>query len=213
MFRPNLIMILTDEHSVRTLGCYRDFMTSQNQTSQTNIWGPNLQVETPHIDKLASDGALFSNFYTVAPLCTPSRASFMSGLYPQKAGNTGDNHGIMDGNVTTFADILHSDRDYYTGYFGKWHLNGEIKPGWATNTRKFGFEDNKHQWNRGHWKYLDEVDGKMKEYAFKERERFQGKEEEHFTTDYLFDRGIEFMERAKERKQPFAYVLSIPGKG
>ena len=205
-------MILTDEHSVRTLGCYREFMRSQNQPEQANVWGEGIEVETPHIDRLAAEGALFSNFYTVAPLCTPSRASFMSGLYPQNAGDTGENHGEMDEHITTFAKVLRRHRDYYTGYFGKWHLNGEEKPGWGSNVRKFGFEDNKYQWNRGHWKYLDKVNGTMTEYEFDAREQFEGKEDKHFTTDFLFDRGIDFMKRAKTRNQPFAYVLSIPGK-
>lgn len=207
-------MILTDEHSLRTLGCYRDFFRSSNQNEQANIWGDGIEVETPYIDSLAADGTMFTNFYTVAPLCTPSRASFMSGLYPQKAGDTGENHGEMDGNIKTFANVLKNRRGYYTGYFGKWHLNGKVKPGWGTSTRKFGFNENKYQWNRGHWKYLEEqVNGMMKEYEFKPgRRKFKDNEEKHFTTDYLFDRGIEFMEKAKHRDQPFAYVLSIPGK-
>ena len=78
--RPNLIMILTDEHNLRTLGCYRD----QLQGEQAHIWGEGVQVDTPHLDRLAAEGALFTNYYTVAPLCTPSRASFMTGLYPTK---------------------------------------------------------------------------------------------------------------------------------
>lgn len=95
---------------------------------------------------------------------------------------------------------------------GKWHLNGLDKPGWGNKTRKFGFLENKYQWNRGHWKFLDEVDEKMEAYEFSKRSRFVDREEEHFTTDYLFDRGIDFMETAMSRNQSFAYVLSIPGE-
>ncbi len=204
-------MILTDQQSVRTLGCYRELFKKDNQNEQAHVWGDGIEVETPHIDKLAEEGTLFSNFHTVAPLCTPSRASFMSGLYPQKTGDTGDNHGEMDENITTFAKVLKAQKMYYTGYFGKWHLDGLDKPGWGKNKRKFGFEDNKYLWNRGHWKFIDEINGTMKEYEFNEaRNLFEGVEDKHFTTDYLFDRGIDFIEKAKERSQPFAMVLSIP---
>ncbi len=135
----------------------------------------------------------------------------MSGLYPAKTGKAGDNHGRMDDEIITFAEILKTQRDYFTGYFGKWHLSGHSKPGWVgENDRKFGFTETKYQWNRGHWKFIDEVDGKVEGYVYKERDKFKEKEATHFTTDYLFDRSIEFMETAKSKEQPFAYVLSIP---
>jgi arylsulfatase A-like enzyme len=203
-------MILTDEHSFRTLGCYRDFMKSEDQANEGYIWGDGIEVETPNIDRLAKEGTLFSNFYTVAPLCTPSRASFMSGLYPQKTGESEDNHGRMDDDIMTFAKVLKSERKYLTSYFGKWHLNGEEKPGWSNNTRKFGFEDTTYQFNRGHWKFLDVVDGERQAYEFKKQTKFEGIEDKHFTTDFLFDRGIEFIESATSKGQPFASVLSIP---
>jgi arylsulfatase A-like enzyme len=202
-------MIITDEHNLRTLGCYRDFMESQNQRDQAYVWGDALKVETPNIDRLASEGALFTNFYTVLPNCTPSRASFMSGLYPKKTGAY-SNHQKMKDNIVTFAEILQSQGDYYTGYFGKWHLNGVEKPGWGNRESKFGFEDRKYQFNRGHWKFLDDVNGIMEGHGFDGATKFKGEEEKHYTTDYLFDRGIEFIEEAKQRDKPFAFVLSIP---
>jgi len=64
--------------------------------------------------------------------------------------------------------------------------------------------------NRGHWKFIDEVDGSMEAYEMKDSDKFSGREEKHFTTDYLFDRAIDFMEVASSRNQSFAYVLSIP---
>lgn len=111
-------MIITDEHSIRTLGSYIDFFRSQGQDEQASIWGEGIEVETPNIDRLATEGALFTNFFTVAPLCTPSRASFMSGLYPQKTGETEMNHGRIDDDTVTFARVL-KQNDYFTGYFGK----------------------------------------------------------------------------------------------
>ncbi len=82
---------------------------------------------TPNLDKLADTGALFSNFYTVTPLCTPARASFFSGLYPAFTGESDMNHGRMGDDVTTFAEVLRDQGDYSTSFIGKWHLNGEGK--------------------------------------------------------------------------------------
>ena len=61
--KPNLIMVLVDEHSFRTLGCYRELLPYD----QAYIWGDGIAVETPNIDALAHEGALYKNFYTVAP--------------------------------------------------------------------------------------------------------------------------------------------------
>ena len=56
-------MIMTDEHNFRTLGCYRDLMEQE----QAFPWGEGVKVDTPNLDKLAQDGAIYKNFYTVAP--------------------------------------------------------------------------------------------------------------------------------------------------
>ena len=130
-------MIITDEHNLRTIGCYRDVLKGE----QKHVWGKDAIVDTPNIDRLAAEGAIFENFYTVAPLCTPSRASFMSGLYPHKTGGSQYNHGRMNDDVVTFAQVLQEQRGYRTGYIGKWHLNGDEKPGWGNSFRKFGFTD------------------------------------------------------------------------
>ena len=208
-------MVLTDEHSLRTLGCYRQVFKDKNQHEQAHIWGQGVEVETPHIDRLAAEGALFTNFHTVFPMCTPSRASFVSGLYPHKTGAHG-NHKRMRDDVVTFAEILQKQRGYYTGYGGKWHLNGDAKPGWSNTTsdyQRFGFHNLTYMWNRGHWKFLDNEDDNRQVYGFDDNWRFQGEKEKkkHYTTDYLFDRSLEFMSEAKSRNVPFAYVLSIPG--
>ena len=77
--KMNLIVIMTDEHNFRTLGCYRKTMEGR----QAYMWGPDV-VETPHIDSIAEQGALCSSFYATTPVCSPSRACLISGLYPQK---------------------------------------------------------------------------------------------------------------------------------
>ncbi len=112
---------MTDQHNLRTLGCYREYFKAINQTEQGFVWGPDVFVETPHLDRLAAEGALFTNFHTTTPLCTPNRASFVSGLYPASTG-ADRNHNAMWESVVTFAEVLKEQRDYDTAYLGKWHL-------------------------------------------------------------------------------------------
>jgi len=112
---PNVLIIMTDEHNLRTLGCYRDLMVQ----SQAEIWGEGITVATPNLDSLAKDGALFSNYLTVSPVCTPSRGSFMTGTYPSKHGAI-HNQVPMNDDAITFAQILKDKKlGYSTSYMGK----------------------------------------------------------------------------------------------
>jgi Arylsulfatase A and related enzymes len=107
--RPNLVVVYTDEHNFRTIGAYRELLGK----SLSELWGDGVVVETPNLDRLAHEGCMFTSFYTVAPLCTPSRASFMTGLYP-KATGAWLNNNAMDPNMTTWAEILQQN-GYHTG--------------------------------------------------------------------------------------------------
>ena len=90
--------------------------------------------------------------FASSPVCTPSRASWVSGLYPQATGSPSNNLPLND-SIVTFAEVLRK-RGYATSYLGKWHLDGDAKPGWAP-ARKFGFSDNRFMFNRGHWKKFE----------------------------------------------------------
>ena len=136
---PNLVIIYTDEHNYRTLGSYRKIL---NKT-QAFIWGDDVELETPNIDSIANEGALFTNMFTASPLCTPARASFLSGMYPSPTG-AWENKRSLHENVTTFAQVL-NDAGWETGYMGKWHLGGPARPGWASsNDNVFGFSSAKY---------------------------------------------------------------------
>ena len=67
--RWNLVVVMTDDQAHWTIGAYG-----------------NRQCPTPNMDRLAREGALFTNAFSVAPLCSPSRATFLTGLYPTQAG-------------------------------------------------------------------------------------------------------------------------------
>ena len=79
--KPNLVIVHCDELNFRTLGCYRDTLPPE----QAFMWGraKGATCDTPHIDRIAREGALCTKFYAATPVCSPSRSSFISGQYPQ----------------------------------------------------------------------------------------------------------------------------------
>jgi arylsulfatase A-like enzyme len=202
---PNLLIIQTDEHNFRTLGCYRKTLPDK----QALVWGKDAVVTTPHIDWLADNGALCTKFYATTPVCSPSRAAFVSGRYPQNTPVTTNNIPLDDG-IISFAEILRR-QGYATGYAGKWHIDGDGKPQWAPK-RQFGFADNRYMYNRGHWKQLeDSAQGpRVKARNAKGQPNYdvKGADEKSFTTDFLADKTVDFIKAHKD--QPFCYMVSIP---
>jgi arylsulfatase A-like enzyme len=199
----NLLIIQTDEHNFRTLGCYREGLSRE----QALMWGDAV-VETPNIDWIATHGAICTRFYATTPVCSPSRAAFMSGRYPHNTP-VNRNNIPMSGNVVTFAEVLQR-HGYATGYAGKWHLDGTGKPQWAPQ-RQFGFEDNRYMFNRGHWKQLgDTADGPRVKARRGDRPTYsvEGADAESFTTDFLCDKTVDFIKAHKD--QPFCYMVSLP---
>ncbi|ARN57402.1 sulfatase-like hydrolase/transferase [Sedimentisphaera salicampi] len=204
--RPNLVIIHTDEHNFRTLGCCRDMLSKE----QAYMWGEGLKVDTPHIDSIAKQGAIATSCYSSSPVCSPSRSSLQTGLYPQ-ATAVKKNDIPMLSSVKTFAGVL-QEKGYATTYLGKWHLDGNGKPQWDPK-RNFGYQDNRYMYNRGHWKILKdtpdgaEIVGKFKgEWNYKYD--ITKADEKSFTTDFLCDRTIQAIERDKDR--PFCVMCSIP---
>lgn len=107
--KPNVIMILADDLGSVDLNCY----------------GAD-DLATPVLDQLAADGVRFTQFYAAAPVCSPSRAAFITGLFPQRAGVPGNvssqagNDG-MPAATQTVAELFGAN-GYVTGHVGKWHL-------------------------------------------------------------------------------------------
>ncbi|WP_372806486.1 sulfatase [Pontiella sp.] len=204
---PNLLIIHTDEHNFRTLGCYRELMTDD----QSLVWGKGVKVDTPHIDSLARDGAIATSYYAASPVCTPSRAAMVSGLYPIHTGSPNNDLPLNDG-LVTFAEVLKRN-GYATSYVGKWHLDGDAKPGFAPS-RKFGWDDNRYMINRGHWKLLKKegdtagLIGSWDEKTEKYKYDIEKADDQSFTTDFLCDRAVEIITRDKAK--PFCLMLSIP---
>src|SRR6056297_3122182 len=122
---PNIIFILADDMGYSQVGCYgSDY------------------YQTPHIDNLASEGVIFTNAYAAAAVCSPTRASIMTGKTPARLHLTdfipGDNRDIfplsqpewqkyLPLEEVTFVELL-KENNYNTAHFGKWHLSPEKMP-------------------------------------------------------------------------------------
>ncbi len=109
--RPNIIHIMTDDHSFQTISAYG---------SEVSKLAP-----TPNIDRLAKEGMLFTRGYVENSLSTPSRACLMTGLYSHQNGQKMLGKGIDS--TKTFVSELMQDAGYQTAVFGKWHMQCEPK--------------------------------------------------------------------------------------
>jgi arylsulfatase A len=121
--KPNVVLILIDDLGQRDLACYGSKF-----------------YRTPNVDKLAADGLRFTDFYAACPVCSPTRASILTGKYPQRVGITDWIPGRKDFpdqrlkqaairnelalEEVTIAEAL-KERGYVTGHIGKWHLGGK----------------------------------------------------------------------------------------
>src|SRR5690606_18421261 len=107
--RPNILFILSDDHSAPHLSCYGD---------------PN--VNTPHIDEIARNGVRFTQMYTGSPQCVPSRATLMTGRNAVDIRMTRFS-APLPANVVTFPELLRT-AGYYTGIQGRnYHLDGSAR--------------------------------------------------------------------------------------
>jgi arylsulfatase A-like enzyme len=107
--KPNVLFILSDDHSYPYLSCYGD-----------------ANVRTPAIDKLAAEGMKFRRFFTSAPQCVPSRAAYLSGRSPVAARITRFSSPLPR-DVTTFPEVLKKEAGYYVGVVGRsYHLDGSM---------------------------------------------------------------------------------------
>lgn len=174
--KPHVVVILTDDQG----------------------WGDlslngNTNLRTPHIDSLARDGARFERFF-VQPVCSPTRAEFLTGRWHPRGGVHGVSTGAerLDLDERTIAEAFRA-AGYATGCFGKWH-NGSQYP-YHPNGR--GFEEY-YGFTSGHWgEYFDPpLDHNGRSV------RGQG-----YITDDLTDRAIAFLRRnATAGKPSFCYL-------
>lgn len=172
--RPNILLVMTDDQG----------------------WGDvyshgNSKIDTPVLDRLATEGARFDRFY-VSPVCAPTRAALLTGRYALRTGTAGVTRGLeaMRTEEVTIAEVFRA-AGYATGLFGKWH-NGSHYP---RDPNGQGF-DTFVGFAAGHWNnYVDT-------HLTRNQERI---ETEGYITDVLTDAAIAFI--TEHRDRPFlAYV-------
>ncbi len=173
--RPNIVFVIADDLRYDGLGCTG-----------------NPRMRTPHIDRLAAEGLLLRNFFVVTPLCSPSRASFLTGLYPHAhrvINNDKVGLDVISHTLYTFPRMLR-EAGYETAFIGKWHMG-------LDDSRRPGFD----LWIsfKGQGLYLDPVvnlDGRPVQL-------------DGYMTDHLNRWAVEFVERPHDR--PFVLYLAHKG--
>ena len=197
--QPNILFIFTDQQRADTMACY----------------GNDL-IEAPNLNSLAAGSFVFENGYVSAPICTPSRSTILTGLWPHVNGCLKNNI-RLDDSVRTIADLL--PHEYHTGYYGKWHLGNEV-------IRQHGFDEwvsiedqyrdyytddeylsvfsDYHHFlvERGH-----EPDKESEGSMVFSREYAAALPEELTKATFLGNRASEFIHRNKDR--PFALYVNI----
>lgn len=188
--RPNIVVILADDLGYADLAVYG---------SERN--------RTPHLDRMASEGLRFTDFHSTGPMCTPTRAALLTGLYPQRFGESfeGALSGIDDYDTglpldaLTIAEALRQI-GYRTAMYGKWHL-GYHPPFWPSEQ---GFEDFRGL-GSGDGDHHSQIDrsGRRDWWHNAEIEMEDG-----YTANLITDHSVEFIKRSEE--EPFfLYVAHL----
>ena len=189
--RPNILLILLDDLGWRDFGVYG---------SPHN--------ETPETDRLARDGARFTNYYSACPVCSPTRASIMTGKYPAKLHLTDWIPGRKQGptakllvpefeqqlplNETTVAEALRP-LGYRTASIGKWHLGGQ------------GFTPDRQGFNLNYGG--DQRGGIRTFFGPFEMPGMDSATKDDYITEKLMARAEQFIDESAAAKQPFFIYL------
>ena len=211
--RPNILLVVTDQQRFDTLGCYG-----------------NPHVDTPNLDKFAAGGVLFERAYCQSPVCTPSRASFLTGRYPRTT-RCRANGQSMPPYERLISRVL-ADHGYYCGLAGKLHLapcgpnacpiyekridDGFVEFHWAHNPSGIGNdglpESGGTYWSGNeysHWLFQRGVEYKCTDYDKMGYVKIGMDEENHFTR-WCMDQAIHWIRYSAEEKRKMPHFSSPP---
>ena len=170
--RPNVVLVIVDDLRVDEFGA-----------------GGHPYLETPAIDSIVENGAMFNNAYHTTPLCSPNRATMLTGQYPSR-------HGIVDNTdralqshkLSLFAKDL-QNTGYQTAHIGKWHMGNDPTP-------RSGYD---------YWVSYPGQGRSMNPILYED-----GKLVDHdgYMTDILTDRTVSFIQQQAEKADPFFVTLS-----
>ncbi len=183
--KPNIILFLTDDQGAWSLGCYG-----------------NKEIRTPHIDRLANEGVRFENFFCTSPVCSPARASILTGRIPSQHGihdwlRIGNGDSQKDATsieylagLTGYTELL-AKHGYVCGQSGKWHLGatGQPQKGYSHWFTTCG----------GSGTYHDAV-------VYRGTERIQS---EGYLTDVICDDAVAFIEERCDAKDGRPFYLNF----
>ena len=167
--KPNFLVIMVDDLGYSDLGCYGS------------------EIETPNLDRLATNGLRFSQFYNTAK-CHSSRVSLLTGQYCVAAGNSTMKHAV------TSAEVLRTG-GYHTLMSGKWHLDKE--------PTDFGFD-----------RYFGHLSGATNFFKGNKTFRLNGKpwevpKERFYTTVAKVDHALTFLEETRKDDKPFYLYVAF----
>lgn len=130
---PNIVMVVTDDLGWGDVSAYG-----------------HPHIKTPNIDKLASEGRMFTQFYVASPVCSPSRASFVSGRFSPEigihyaigaaAGDDLNSEPWLSPDIPNIYRVF-QNAGYRTGHFGKWHMGAETTRGKAPPPKDYGLDE------------------------------------------------------------------------
>ncbi|MEM6689160.1 MAG: sulfatase [Planctomycetota bacterium] len=181
--RPNIVVVLCDDHRFDCMG---------------TMGHPFL--ETPHMDQLATDGTLMTRAYVSTSLCSPSRASILTGLYAHNH-RVVDNYHPVDPDLVFFPQKL-QQTGYNTAFIGKWHMGGEIDDPQRGFDHWIAFKGQGTYWPDGH--------GTTREVPQTTYDglNINGKrvDQKGYITDELTDYAVEWLEQLDTSEPFFLYV-------
>ena len=179
--QPNILFIMSDDHASEAIGAYGSWLKKY--------------CSTPTIDRLAAEGMRFTNVCCNNSICSPSRATILTGQYSHKNGVPSLNGAINEDSPQVAAQLQKAG--YQTAIFGKWHLTSQPK----------GFDVYKVTRGQGSW--FDPVFFTKTGQWYgkkKKRDRVPGEKHEGYCSDVYTDQALQWL-KARDAKKPFCMML------